>query len=150
MKNLDHVMMDDNTSSFNVKWSNYVTQAVTDWYQKETQKTAVYPKNMESAYLFSALASEVGEACGKYAKFLRDESYPAEQYLKDVKAELGDVLWNISQSRYVYAYKTLGQNLWLQAPYCGEGHESTPIYHPSTTCSTANWEAREVKIEVAR
>ena len=97
MKNLDHVMMDDNTSSFNVKWSNYVTQDVTDWYQKETQKTAVYPKNMESAYLFSALASEVGEACGKYAKFLRDESYPAEQYLKDVKAELGDVLWNISQ-----------------------------------------------------
>ena len=97
MKNLDHVMMDDSTSSFNVKWSNYVTQDVTDWYQKETQKTAVYPKNMESAYLFSALASEVGEACGKYAKFLRDESYPAEQYLKDVKAELGDVLWNISQ-----------------------------------------------------
>ena len=97
MKNLDHVVMDDNTSSFNVKWSNYVTQDVTDWYQKETQKTAVYPKNMESAYLFSALASEVGEACGKYAKFLRDESYPAEQYLKDVKAELGDVLWNISQ-----------------------------------------------------
>ena len=105
MKNLDHVMMDDNTSSFNVKWSNYVTQDVTDWYQKETQKTAVYPKNMESAYLFSALASEVGEACGKYAKFLRDESYPAEQYLKDVKAELGDVLWNISQLCNHYGWK---------------------------------------------
>ena len=105
MKNLDHVMMDDNTSSFNVKWSNYVTQDVTDWYQKETRKTAVYPKNMESAYLFSALASEVGEACGKYAKFIRDESYPAEQYLKDVKAELGDVLWNISQLCNHYGWK---------------------------------------------
>ena len=45
MKNIDHVMMDDNTSSFNVKWSNYVTQDVTDWYQKETQKTAVFPSH---------------------------------------------------------------------------------------------------------
>ena len=105
MKNLDHVMMDDNTSSFNVKWSNYVTQDVTDWYQKETRKTAVYPKNMESAYLFSALASEVGEACGKYAKFIRDNECPAEQYLKDVKAELGDVLWNISQLCNYYGWK---------------------------------------------
>ena len=105
MKNLDHVMMDDSTSSFNVKWSNYVTQDVTDWYQKETQKTAVYPKSVESQYLFSALASEAGEACGKYAKFIRDERYPTEQYLKDVKAELGDVLWNISQLCNHYGWK---------------------------------------------
>ena len=72
MKNLDHVMLDDNTSSFNVKWSNYVTQDVTDWYQKETQKTAVYPVSLEAEYLFNALASEVGEVCGKRARTYRD------------------------------------------------------------------------------
>jgi len=61
------------------------------------------------------------------------------------------VSWTVFPTRKAAnAYKTLGQNLWLQTPYCGEGHESIPIYHPSTTCSTANWEAREVKIEVAR
>ena len=61
------------------------------------------------------------------------------------------VSWTVFPTRKAAnAYKTLGQNLWLQTSYCGEGHESIPIYHPSTTCSTANWEAREVKIEVAR
>ena len=50
------------------------------------------------------------------------------------------VSWTVFPTRKAAnAYKTLGQNLWLQTPYCGEGHESTPIYHPSTTCSTANW-----------
>ena len=59
--------------------------------------------------------------------------------------------WTVFPTRKAAnAYKTLGQNLWLQAPYCGEGHELTPIYHPSTTYSTANREAREVTIEVAR
>ena len=88
MKNLDHVMMDDNTSSFNVKWSNYVTQDVTDWYQKETQKTAVYPKNMESACLFSALASEVGEACGKYANFFVTKVTLPNSTLKTLRQSL--------------------------------------------------------------
>ena len=121
MKNLDHVMMDDSTSSFNVKWSNYVTQPVTvpivcntkqtkhvdvtDWYQEETQKTAVYPRSIEIDYLFNALASEVGEACGKAAKFLRDQDYLFEVYKRDVKAELGDVLWNISQLCNYYGWK---------------------------------------------
>ena len=105
MKNLDHVMMDDNTSSFNVKWSNYVIQDVTDWYQKETQKTAVYPLKYEVEYLFSALASETGEVCGKHAKVIRDTGYSSGQYLKDVKAELGDVLWNISQLCNCYGWK---------------------------------------------
>ena len=103
MKNLDHVMMDDNTSSFNVKWSNYVTQDVTDWYQKETQKTAVYPVSLEAEYLFNALASEVGEVCGKRAKAFRDRNYSS--YVEDVKAELGDVLWNISQLCNHYGWK---------------------------------------------
>ena len=119
MKNLDHVMMDDNTSSFNVKWSSYVTQPVvvsdakhvdvTDWYQKETQKTAVYPSKFEVQYLFSALASETGEVCGKYAKLIRDEMWHDEacfeQYQANVKAELGDVLWNISQLCNYYGWK---------------------------------------------
>jgi len=109
MKNLDHVMMDDSTSSFNVKWSNYVTQDVTDWYQKETQKTAVYPSQYEVQYLFSALASETGEVCGKYAKLIRDGNWNDEacfeQYQASVKAELGDVLWNISQLCNCYGWK---------------------------------------------
>ena len=109
MKNLDHVMMDDNTSSFNVKWSNYVTQDVTDWYQKETQKTAVYTSNYEVQYLFSALASETGELCGKYAKLIRDGNWNGEacfeQYLANVKAELGDVLWMVSQLCNYYDWK---------------------------------------------
>ena len=46
-------------------------------------------------YLVTGLAAEAGEVAGKYAKYIRDET-PLEEFKKDLKKELGDVLWFVS------------------------------------------------------
>ena len=41
------------------------------------------------------------------------------------------VSWTVFPTRKAAnAYKTLGQNLWLQTPYCGEGPIVTGKQHP--------------------
>ena len=68
-------------------------------YQKDTAITAVYPKIGESyIYPLLGLNDEVGEVTGKIKKVFRDETgiiSPAK--LNDLKKELGDVLWYLSQ-----------------------------------------------------
>ena len=65
-------------------------------YQEFTPETAIYPKEYSLSYLFPALASEAGELCGKYQKFLRDHQNISR--LKwEVKDEVGDLLWNVSE-----------------------------------------------------
>ncbi len=70
-----------------------------DEYQKETAKTAVYPKLMHgSVYPALGLAGEAGEVAEKVKKLVRDdEGIVSDDKLKEVKKELGDVLWYVSQ-----------------------------------------------------
>lgn len=70
-----------------------------DDYQKETNKTAIYPKLMHgSVYPALGLAGEAGEVAEKVKKLVRDdEGVVSDDKLKEVKKELGDVLWYVSQ-----------------------------------------------------
>lgn len=70
-------------------------------YQRDAAKTAIYPGagtgSLEAmAYLFSLLASEAGEANGKFGKLLRDGDTTGE-LTTAVILELGDVMWAVSQ-----------------------------------------------------
>lgn len=70
-----------------------------DEYQKESAKTAVYPKLMHgSVYPALGLAGEAGEVAEKIKKLVRDdEGRVTEGKKADIKKELGDVLWYVSQ-----------------------------------------------------
>lgn len=73
-------------------------------YQREASKFARYGR--VELYPFMALAEEAGEVMGKLAKyarkqgelpFLGDMTPQAEQLRHDLKKELGDVQWQLSQ-----------------------------------------------------
>jgi len=69
-----------------------------DDYQKEAKKTAIYPDEFKVTYPALGLASEAGEVAGKVKKILRDmpgkwEGDYSETQLKNLAAEIGDVLW---------------------------------------------------------
>ncbi len=65
-------------------------------YQKNTKMTAVYPKNLDGGVYYPALglAGEVGELLNKIKKQARDGKALDRE---DIKAELGDVMWYVSQ-----------------------------------------------------
>lgn len=67
-----------------------------DEYQKLASQTAVYPRNRDSALMYTALglASEAGEYAGKVKKLIRD----AEWSKAAAAAELGDVLWYVAMA----------------------------------------------------
>jgi NTP pyrophosphatase (non-canonical NTP hydrolase) len=77
-------------------------------YQRESQKTAVYPKitNVDVLYPIVGLAGEVGELCNFIKKIVRSNvstsSNLKEILLKDpqtlntIKLELGDIQWYIA------------------------------------------------------
>jgi len=68
-------------------------------YQKESRKTAVYPK-LGDDFIFPTLglAGEVGEVVEKVKKVIRDENGTMDSKSKEmIKKELGDVLWYMSQ-----------------------------------------------------
>jgi NTP pyrophosphatase (non-canonical NTP hydrolase) len=68
-------------------------------YQKISRKTALYPdlgKNF--IYPTLGLAGESGEVAEKIKKILRDDNgIILEEKREDLKKELGDVLWYLSQ-----------------------------------------------------
>lgn len=67
-------------------------------YQALARKTAIYPQPTGegfSMYPFLALGEEAGEVLGKVAKHVRD-GVPMEIVKEQVKLELGDVLWQLS------------------------------------------------------
>lgn len=73
-------------------------------YQKATKEFAIYPKDWEMEYLVLGLASEAGEVAGKLKKLIRGDytedalsTHNLEKYNADLKAELGDCLWYISE-----------------------------------------------------
>lgn len=70
-----------------------------DEYQKETAKTAIYPKEREDEYLALGLASEAGEYAGRVKKTIRDRGgIIGESEREARKYELGDVMWYIARS----------------------------------------------------
>jgi len=68
-------------------------------YQEKSRKTAVYPnKDNNFIYPTLGLSSEAGEVSGKVKKIMRDDDGVVSEGKKlEIKKELGDVLWYISQ-----------------------------------------------------
>lgn len=64
-------------------------------YQNKIIEFAIYPKDQALLYLSAGLGSETGEVLGKIKKRVRDGQGP--NYNEDIKAELGDVMWYVSQ-----------------------------------------------------
>ena len=64
-------------------------------YQEAARKTAIYPASKALEYTALGLAGEAGEYANKVKKVLRDgmQAYDVEAFA----AELGDVLWYVSQ-----------------------------------------------------
>lgn len=78
-------------------------------YQKKAHSFATYGEN--PTYAYAGLAEETGEVLGKFAKFVRKHQglepkdaiswttlkADLEKYREDIKKELGDVLWMVSE-----------------------------------------------------
>jgi len=65
-----------------------------DEYQRRAKLTAVYPREHAIFYPALGLSAEVGELNNKIKKKMRDGR---ELDLEDIKGELGDVMWYVSQ-----------------------------------------------------
>ena len=68
-------------------------------YQKESRKTAIYPEAGNNwIYPLLGLAGEAGEISDKMKKVIRDDNNViSEEKREEVKKEIGDVLWYVSQ-----------------------------------------------------
>jgi NTP pyrophosphatase (non-canonical NTP hydrolase) len=68
-------------------------------YQKESKKTAIYPeKGNNYVYPVLGLAGETGEVSEKFKKIIRDnQGLINKEKKEEIKKELGDVLWYLSQ-----------------------------------------------------
>jgi NTP pyrophosphatase (non-canonical NTP hydrolase) len=65
-------------------------------YQERAKSTAVYPGKLDGAFFYPCigLAGEVGELLNKIKKLARDNVKIDKD---DLKGELGDILWYVSQ-----------------------------------------------------
>jgi NTP pyrophosphatase (non-canonical NTP hydrolase) len=70
-----------------------------DEYQEKAKKTAIYPDIGEKfVYPVIGLVGEAGEIANKVKKIFRDKGGKIDfQTKEDLKKELGDVLWYVSQ-----------------------------------------------------
>lgn len=68
-------------------------------YQKQSRKTAMYPdKDNNFIYPTLGLVGESGEVAEKIKKVIRDKNNVIDESTKsEIKKELGDVLWYLSQ-----------------------------------------------------
>lgn len=68
-------------------------------YQLESRKTAVYPGSGKNfIYPTLGLCGEAGEVAEKIKKVIRDSGgYISNEKKLEIKKELGDVLWYLSQ-----------------------------------------------------
>jgi NTP pyrophosphatase (non-canonical NTP hydrolase) len=69
------------------------TELTLRWYDTCARSTAIYPTDKAITYPLLGLIGEVGEFANKFKKVLRDG---AEFTQEDMLAELGDVLWYVS------------------------------------------------------
>jgi len=69
-------------------------------YQREAKRTAVFPNKLpeflEVGQVYTVLGAggETGEIEEKLKKAIREDD---EEYIEEMRAELGDVLWYLSQ-----------------------------------------------------
>jgi NTP pyrophosphatase (non-canonical NTP hydrolase) len=75
-----------------------------DEYQRETSRTAIYPKDQAMAYLGLGLTGEAGEVANKAKKEIRDNTNNGDA----IHEELGDVLWYIAQIAEVRGWSLEG------------------------------------------
>jgi NTP pyrophosphatase (non-canonical NTP hydrolase) len=68
-------------------------------YQKLSHLTAVYPSDSAKYYLTLGLAGEAGEVANKIKKEIRDGKTVTKE---EIKGELGDVLWYLSELALSY------------------------------------------------
>ncbi|MGC8662136.1 MAG: nucleoside triphosphate pyrophosphohydrolase family protein [Nitrososphaeria archaeon] len=68
-------------------------------YQKLAHQTAVYPIDLAKYYLTLGLTGESGEVANKIKKEIRDREPVSEE---EIKSELGDVLWYLSELALTY------------------------------------------------
>ena len=70
-----------------------------DFYQRECEKTAAYPKIGESfVYPVLGLTGEAGEVSEKIKKLFRDyKGKLSKEYKMEIGKELGDVMWYVAQ-----------------------------------------------------
>ena len=68
-------------------------------YQRRSRKTAIYPnKGNNFIYPILGLSGEAGEVAEKIKKVIRDNGGRIDEHMREqIKKELGDVLWYISQ-----------------------------------------------------
>ena len=67
-------------------------------YQQKAKMTAIYPTIGHSViYPALGLANETGELLGKLKKVFRDKSGDFTDSKKEIRSEIGDVLWYLSQ-----------------------------------------------------
>lgn len=71
-------------------------------YQKEARKTASYPdKDNNFIYPTLGLVGEAGEVAEKIKKVIRDDGgIISDQKKEEIKKELSDVLWYLSNLAY--------------------------------------------------
>lgn len=69
-----------------------------DEYSQQADTTAVYPdRGQNMAYAVLGLAGEAGECAEKLKKLIRDRGGEVDdQFVNDMRKELGDVLWYIN------------------------------------------------------
>ncbi|MFT5281170.1 MAG: NTP pyrophosphatase (non-canonical NTP hydrolase) [Flavobacteriaceae bacterium] len=68
-------------------------------YQKEAEKTAIYPEKHKIIYPALGIGDEAGEVLGKVKKWLRGDDGDgamSDERKEDLKKEIGDVLWYIA------------------------------------------------------
>ncbi|MCA9423661.1 MAG: nucleoside triphosphate pyrophosphohydrolase family protein [Candidatus Omnitrophica bacterium] len=70
-----------------------------DEYQNRAKSFAMYPDEVELAYLTLGLSGEAGEIANKVKKVFRDGR---EISREDMKSELGDVLWYVANLAKAY------------------------------------------------
>ena len=74
---------------------NAIEEQMKFWedYQEKAWSTCL-PSCQNRDYFILGLQSEIGELCGKFKKKIRgDYDDCPDNFLKDVKAEIGDILW---------------------------------------------------------
>ena len=70
-------------------------------YAKKARETATYDKSMGASYSVLGLCGESGEVADKIKKILRDkDGKTTPEDIKEIAAELGDVLWYIANMCY--------------------------------------------------
>ena len=69
-------------------------------YQEKAHETSLKTDIYGSKWLYAVLglADESGEVCGKVKKLFRDkEGKVTPEFIEDIKKEIGDVLWYMSE-----------------------------------------------------